>query len=398
MSKFTIVRFFIALGALSFPYFTELKEPLVKWLLDRYHVRYWVQWDPKQSALAIGLRNASSVTASPVRVDVSSTGGEITDFECGSFPGGPALSFISVVSTLPTFSQLPGDENRQLGRFVDPHGGAMRRMHEISGAWNDVIRRHLTANSSKQPAYDPADIMANHAVLLSVCGSAEKGPCKDERELERWERLEYAMRSEAGQTWEKATGVGVAFNGSEAWPSKDLTFWVVPGPSAEEARFITIHYEPGANEPKTGMSPDAKSLTKVDPVDDLYASTARLVWKYDRRNVLLLGISTLIGLIFAYPLLTRYSKASVDRLFRLVLANPDEEKAWDALYSKLKLALVDDFRQACLARSKIAPALPAIDLFRHLRNRALAENPSFEDEKDVDRFVHMSMGELADHV
>jgi hypothetical protein len=397
MSKFTIVRFFIAIGALAFPYVTNLKEPLVKWLLDRYHVRYWSHWDNKQSSFAIGLRNASSVTASPIRVDIASPRGDIADFECGSFPAGPAVSFISVVSTLPTFAQLPSDENRQLGRFVDPHGGALRRIHEISQTWNDVIRRHLASNLSKQPEYDPGAIMENHAVLLSVCGSAQNGPCKDERELERWERMEYAMRTEAGQYWEKATGVGVAFSVDEAWPTSGLTFWVVPGPSAEEARFITVLYEPGAQEPKLALSPDPKSLTRVDSGDDLYASTARLVWKYDRRNVLLLGFSVLIGLIVAYPLLTRYSKESVDRLFRIVLANPDEEKAWDALYAKLKLELIDEFRQACLARGKTS-SLPATDLFQHLRNRAVAENPSPENEKDVDRFVHVSMGELADHV
>ena len=111
-----------------------------------------------------------------------------------------------------------------------------------------------------------------------------------------------------------------------------------------------------------------------------------------------LAISLAVAGLIAFPLLTPWSRMPVHRLFAIALGNPAERKAWDALYQKLRILIVGDFRDACIALNKHTAVLPPAELFEYLRNRALAENPEFGGETDVERFVHTHMRELALHV
>jgi hypothetical protein len=243
-------------------------------------------------------------------------------------------------------------------------------------------------------------VLDRHIQRLTQCeGYSEQPGCKEEVELEKWERNVLNMSNLAGASWRSTTGLSLELGGKLHADDRVVLSGSLPADRTEYLSFVfDKRFASAAN---VNLLVGNRPATAVKTEADLDTSTTWLAIKYYPGRSILFG-----ALSFFFVFMMRFiTKQSTRHLGRHQLANAGlvahpsrSESIWSELYNRTRLYLSGDYRQACRMWHKRADLTP-YELFDHVRNRLLMDyglqGSLFASDQQFDQRLDVYIRELA---
>jgi hypothetical protein len=263
----------------------------------------------------------------------------------------------------------------------------------IDDAFTSARRKKMTFLGDVQP-------FAEHAKRLVQCkGELESLGCRDEAELERWERNIRNITHTAESAWRSLTGLG-RNSGGEFYPASDLAFSGTIPPHQTE--YLSFEFDPRqVTAANVALLVGERSATLVKNPSDLQRSTVWIAVRYYPIRTVTFG-----GLAFIFVLMVRFiARQSTKNLSRYELANValavapgKNESVWSELYNRVRPYIVSDYRHSCQIFGKTGDLSP-FELFDHIRNRLIIDHgidpAPFPDERRFEERLHGYIREIA---